>query len=127
MTRRGAIAIVTATTGLTTPKPSRTRMMRGHVLLSGSDHLRLTMAQHKGSARTIFSRGLPASVNHAPSPIGTIRSHIPSLIRVQESPRALVLRIDCLRRHHLHHKAWTQRCRLTAATLADRPETSYRR
>jgi hypothetical protein len=111
MMRPGAIAIVTATTSLIMPKPSRTRMMRGHVLLSGSDRLRLTITQYNGSTRTIFSIGLPASVSHAPSPISTIPSHIPSLIMVQEPPQALVRRVN-----------WIQTCRPTAAT--HHPETS---
>ena len=56
-------------------------MMRGHFLPSGSGRPRLTIAQRKGSASTIFSRGLPASVDHAPNSIRTIRSHIPLSIR----------------------------------------------
>ncbi|KAI9782335.1 MAG: hypothetical protein M1839_005208 [Geoglossum umbratile] len=71
-------------------------------------------------------RSPPPALYHAPSPISTIQSHIPSLIRVQESPWALVPRVDCLRRRHLHYKAWIQRYHLTAATLADLLETSYR-
>ena len=121
MMRRGAITIVIAMTSLTMPKPSRMRMMRGHVLLSESDCLGLTIAQHNGSARTI---GLPASINHAPSPISTIPSHIPSLIRVQGSPQVLVRRINCLRRHLLHHKPRIQTCRPIATT--HHPEMSYR-
>src|SRR5579862_5103585 len=75
MMRRRAIAIVTATTSLTMLE---LRMIGGHVVLSGSDCLHLTMAQHNGSTRTIFSIGFPASVNYASSPISTIPGHIPS-------------------------------------------------
>jgi hypothetical protein len=124
MMRPGAIAIVTVMMSLTMLNPSQTRIMRGHVLLSRSDCLHLTMAQYNGSARTIFSIGLPASINYAPSPISTIPSHIPSLIRVQESPQALVRRVNCFRRRLLHHKPQIQTCRLTAAT--HHPETSCR-
>jgi hypothetical protein len=43
-TKQGPIAMVTATTRLTTPEPSQTRMMTGRVLLSGNGCPRLTMA-----------------------------------------------------------------------------------
>jgi hypothetical protein len=105
------------------PMPSRTRMMRGHVLLGGSGRPCLPMAQRKrSSASAMFSRGVAASTKHAPNPISSIRSHTILLIRVRESPR-----VDCLRRHFLHHKLWIQSCHLTAAPLADRLEASYRR
>ena len=123
--RRGAVAIVTATTSLTT-KPTRMRMMGNHFLLSASGCPCLTMAQHTRSVSPIFSRALPAIVNIAPSSISTFPSHTPSLVRARESPRDPVLSVDCLRRRLLHQKPWIKRCHLTALTLADRPETSYR-
>lgn len=61
--RRGAVAIVTATTSLTT-KPTRMRMMGNHFLLSASGCPCLTMAQHTRSVSPIFSRALPAIVKH---------------------------------------------------------------
>jgi len=81
----------------------------------------------KGSASTIFSRDPAANVGHAQTLVDTLRSHNPSLIGLQEPPRPLEPMVDCLRRLLLRFEPWIQRCHLTTVTLADRPETSYRR
>lgn len=114
VTKRGAIAIIAATTSLIALKPSQARMIGGHSLLSGNGRFRLTLAQRKGSASATFSRRLPSRVGHAPR-VGTIRSHSPISIRVQKSPWAPAVRVNCLRRPVLHQKPWILRCRLTAA------------
>ena len=100
-----------------------------HVLLSGSgnDHPHPTTAQCTRSASTILSRGLPASIDHAPRIIGAPPSLTPHWFKVQKSPQSLVPRVDCLRRHLQRHKPWIQRCHLIAATLAHHPVISYPR
>lgn len=72
--------------------------------------------------KPVFSRGLPANIDHAPSLIGTLLSRIPHLIRLRELLRSLILRLDLL-----HHTPRIQTCCLTTATLTDYPEPPYPR
>jgi hypothetical protein len=105
ITEREGTAMVIATMNLTR-KPTRMRIIGSHVLLIGSGHPRLAIAQRRRSVSTIFRRGLPANVDL----IGPVRSRTPLLIRIRGPPRSPIPRVDCLRRRYLHYKSWIQRC-----------------
>jgi hypothetical protein len=123
----GAMAMVAATTSLAAPTLIWTRKVGGHVLLSGNGRPCLTLAQRRRSESTIFSGDPPAKVERAPMPVDPPRSHSPSLIAFQKSPRALEPKVDCPRQLLLRHEPWIQRCHLIAATLANYPAISCRR
>jgi hypothetical protein len=95
------------------------RIMRNRVLLSGNGHPHLTMTQCTRSLSTVFSKGLPTSVDRAPNLVSALPSHTPHLIRVRQSPRFLAPKPDCLRRYYMPR---IQTCRPTTTTLTDYPE-----
>jgi hypothetical protein len=124
--RKAAMPMVEATMSLVAPTPSRTRKVRCPVPLSGNGRPCLALAQRRRSASTIFSRDLPAKVEHSPNPVGTLQSHIPLLTTIGGSLQSLMPKIDCLRQL-LRHEPWIRRYHLIAATLADHQVICYRR